>query len=314
MSRTRPRLALIDPLTLRGREFLRLLEETPGLGEDPAYFHTAEDDEQQIAELAGKPGLVPPLEDPGILGDFDAVVLAGSAHTPRLDRLSLHLGDLGATLVVDMTGGDAFLPVTTPLLPPPAGRPDPPVIRVPHPGIVAARAILDPLADLGVERVALHVVEPASVEGRGGVEELARQAAVRLRGEPTGSERPVLAFNLVTGGPGRLAEEAVHLLDPLGVAVTRAVEGRFHGHVLHLGIFFGAPVEYGEIEERWAGSERLAPGGDPLDLDAVPDSRSVHLAAPMLSRDGRTLAVTAAADGLLVGGALTALELLTALL
>ncbi|GEM_PF-3790784 len=256
-----------------------------------------------------------PLEDPATLEPFDMVVLAGATETRRLDELARAAAGLG-TVVLDMAGCGGLLPVSTPVLPPLTGRPDPPVLRVPHPGVVAARAVLDPLADLGIGHATLHVVEPASARGKASVEDLARQAAARLRGEPPGDAggEPALAFNLVTAAPDRLAAEAVRLLDPVPVAVTRAVDGRFHGHVIHLGVVFEHPVEYDEVEERWADSERLVHSGEALSVDTVPDSHAVHMGMPVLSRDGRGLGVTAAVDGLLVGGALSALELLTALL
>lgn len=315
MTPRRPRLALIDPLTLKGREFLKLLETTPSLAGDLEYFHTEPDDEQQIAELGGEPGLVPPLSDPAALAGFDAVVVAGSTSSPRLTALARAAGDLG-TVVVDMGASDELLAVSTPVLPPVDLAGEARVVRVPHPGVVASREVLGPLEDLGPERLVLHVVEPVSVRGTGGVEALAREAAARLRGErpEEDGDHPALAFNLVTAEPDRLAGEAALLLAPLAVAATRAVEGRFHGHVVHLGVQFAHPVEYRDLEERWEGSERLAATPGLLNLDSVPDSRAVHLGAPALSPDGTTLAVTAAVDGLLLGGALTALELLEALL
>ena len=52
----------------------------------------------------------------------------------------------------------------------------------------------------------------------------------------------------------------------------------------------------------------------PLSLDACVESGLVALSMPRLSRDGRLLAVTAMVDGLRVGGAATALQILRSLL
>jgi aspartate-semialdehyde dehydrogenase len=51
-----------------------------------------------------------------------------------------------------------------------------------------------------------------------------------------------------------------------------------------------------------------------LSLDSVPDRENVVIAPPSLSPDGTQLALTMMADGLRVGGALTAVEILEQLI
>ena len=74
-----------------------------------------------------------------------------------------------------------------------------------------------------------------------------------------------------------------------------------------------APATAGDFEACCRASEslRLIPGG--VDCSTVPDSTTVLAGPPSVSADGRLVSVTAAVDGLLLGGARTALELLAAL-
>jgi hypothetical protein len=310
-----PKIRIVDPLTLLGREALQLLAGDPYLAGDLAYHHTADDDEHQIAELAGQPALVPPIEDPDELAGADAVLVASDQPTSRLEHVSRFADSHPDTPIVVM----GQLPGWWEVLPPAAGAdPDRSSMhfRVAHPALVAVWTLVSALDQLEPMRVVVAALEPVSAGGVGNVERLARQAALRLQGaavEELINDR-VLAFNLVADDDEDLNRDAALLLPRLEVAATRTATGCFHGHVAHIGISFRAGVEEHEVLEALREDERIADPDLPLSLDACVESGLIGLSMPRLSGDGSLLAVTAMVDGLQVGGAATALQILRSLL
>jgi len=71
-----PKLLLVDPLTLLGRELLSILTDHPRLCADLKFVHTDENEEYQIAEIGGQAALVPQLASSEDLDGVDAIVLA----------------------------------------------------------------------------------------------------------------------------------------------------------------------------------------------------------------------------------------------
>lgn len=310
-----PKIQIIDPLTLLGREALQLLGNDPLLASDLAYHHTADDDEHQIAELAGEAALVPAIDDASDLAGADAVLIATDAVTVRLGHLSRFRDDHPDTPVVLL----GRLPGDWEGLQPAAGAdPDRATshLRVAHPALVALWTLAAALDHLEPMQAVVAALDPVSSGGTGDVERLARQAAQRLQGatvEELINDR-VLAFNLVAVDDEDLNRDAALLLPDLEVAATRMATGCFHGHVAHLGISFRAGIEERDVLDALREDERIADPDLPLSLDACVESGLIALSMPRLSRDGRLLAVTAMVDGLRVGGAATALQILRSLL
>ncbi len=123
----------------------------------------------------------------------------------------------------------------------------------------------------------------------------------------------VLAFNQVAVDADALTEEAADLIPGIPLAVTRTLSGSFHGNLVHLTIEFPEPVDDPELREAFDASADIVVGETPISLDLVPDRDHVLLAPPQLSPDRRVVAITAMVDGLRIGGALTAVEILRAL-
>ncbi|PWB71211.1 MAG: hypothetical protein C3F15_12965 [Holophagae bacterium] len=310
-----PKIQIIDPLTLLGREVLALLAGDPLLAGDLSYHHTADDDEQQIAELAGEPALVPPIDDASDLEGVDAVLVASDMPTARLlhvSRFSESHPDIPIVVLGRLPGDWAELP------PAAGGGPDQSAVhvRVAHPALVALWTVAGALERLTPTQAAVAALEPVSAGGTADVERLARQAAQRLQGAAVEEliEDHVLAFNLVAADDEDLNRDAALLLPALEVAATRTATGCFHGHVAQLAIFFEDAVEEHQVLEALREDERIAEPDLPLSLDACVESSLVALSMPRLSNDGRVLAVTAMVDGLRVGGAATALQILRSLL
>lgn len=310
-----PKIQIIDPLTLLGREALQLLGDDPLLAADLAYHHTADDDEHQIAELAGEPALVPPIDDADDLAGADAVLIASGAATVRLGHVSRFCADHPDTPIVVM----GRLPGDWEGLQPAAGAVPGRAathLRVAHPALVALWTLADALDHLEPVQAVVAALDPVSSGGSDDVERLARQAAQRLQGatvdELIGDR--VRAFNLVAVDDDDLNRDAALLLPNLEVAASRLATGCFHGHVAHLGISFRAGIEERDVLDALREDERIADPDLPLSLDACVESGLIALSMPRLSRDGRLLVVTAMVDGLRVGGAATSLQILRSLL
>ncbi len=309
------KIALIDPLTLLGRQVLELLPRFPGLAGNVSLFNTGPEGDHQVAQLGGAAALVPPLAAADDLEGCRAVLVASEASGERLETLLEALDAMPDVALVDAARLDALRPLAEPAAGPDPARPGR-RLRVVHPALASAARVLRPLAGLGPVRLALTALEPVSELGEDAVDALARQATARLRGEPPEDDIAgrVLAFNCIGLAPDPLQEDAAALFPGLAVTVSRLMAGWFHGHLAAMTVTFAEPVDEGELLEAWASDPgiEIAPG--PLRLDAVADSETVLLAGPQSSADRRSVAVTTAVDGLIVGGALTALELLQSLI
>jgi hypothetical protein len=310
-----PKLLLIDPLTMLGRELEALLPALPALAEGLRHLHSGTEDEHQIAELGGAPALVPALNGPEDLEGSLAIVLAAEADSPRLDHLEAHLARCPDTPLVVMGTATRFARRCRPAVGLPGEVLPGSQVRVPHASAVAAALLLAPLRHLDPVSLTVAALEPVSAFGSTGVDALAAQAARRLQGGE--SEESIdgrtLAFNLVTVDAGDLAADLGALLPDLEIAATRAVLGVFHGHVAHLTLRFAEPRRVDEVEGSWQGSGDLALV-EQASLNDVAERDRVFVTRPRLSDGRRTLAVTAMADGLRIGGALTAIRLLTSMI
>ena len=94
------------------------------------------------------------------------------------------------------------------------------------------------------------------------------------------------------------------------LAVTRSLSGVFHGHLAHLGLVFADRVDPDDVRDALSQTEGIEIADLPVSLDGVADRDFAIITPPVMSPDGRQLAVTAMADGLRVGGALTAIDIL----
>jgi hypothetical protein len=77
-----------------------------------------------------------------------------------------------------------------------------------------------------------------------------------------------------------------------------------------LALSFERAVEANEVKETLEQVENLEVVPPPLGLDGVPDSDSISVAPPSLSAEGSQLALVLMVDGLRIGGALTACDIL----
>ena len=189
-------------------------------------------------------------------------------------------------------------------------------LRVAHPALFATSRVMEVLSPLSALRGTLAVVDPVSAFGREAIEILARQAAQRVQGAQVEEQihGQILAFNAVAVESDELQEDASLLFPDLPLAVTRTLSGHFHGHLAHLGLSLEQRLDGGDLRDALSQAEGLVIESLPVSLDGVPDRDEVIVTPPWISPDGKQLALTMMADGLRVGGALTAVEILQAIL
>jgi hypothetical protein len=305
---------ILDPLTLRGRELLLCSDQLDGIVGEWDFRHTDLDEEHQIADMSQGPALVPPLEG---LEDFegaDVIVIASDGWSSRHEHLLTYLDNNPETILLDLTGFENLRDRTTPS----TGDvgPESRQLRVAHPALFATSRVVEVLSHLGAVSGSLAVVDPASANGREAVEILARQATQRVQGTKIEDRvhGHILAFNSIALESDALQDDASLILPDLPLAVTRTLSSSFHGHLAHLGLSFERRVEPNDVRDVLAQAEGIEIESPPISLDSVPDRNHVVVTPPTLSPDGSQLALTMMADGLRVGGALTAVEILEALI
>jgi len=305
---------ILDPLTLRGRELLRCSDRLDGIVGEWDFRHTDLDEEHQIADMSAGPALVPPLEGPDDFIGADAIVVASDGWSSRHEHLLAHLDNNPETILLDLTGFEDLRDRTVPSVGDvgPGSR----QLRVAHPALFATSRVVEVLSHLGALRGALAVVDPASAYGREAIKILARQAAQRMQGEQADDRihGHLLAFNAVAVESDELQEDASLILPDLPLAITRTLSGSFHGHLAHLGLSFERRVEPDDVRDVLAQAEGIEIESPPISLDSVADRDHVVVTPPSISPDGTQLALTMMADGLRVGGAQTAVEILESLL
>lgn len=308
------KILILDPLTLKGRELLSCSDRLQGIVGEWDFRHTDLDEEHQIADMVEGPALVPALDGPDDLAGADVIVVASDGWSSRHDHLIAFLDENPDANLLDLFGFEDLRGRTNPSI----GDvgPDSRQVRVAHPALFATSRVVEVLSHLGALRGSLAVVEPASEYGREGIKILARQAAQRVQGSQADDKihGHVLAFNAVAVASEELQEDASLLMPDFPLAVTRTLSGSFHGHLAHLGLSFERGLEMDEVRDALTQTEGLEIESLPASLDAVVGRDRVAVTPPCLSADGTQLALTMMADGLRVGGALTAVEILKALI
>lgn len=310
------KIVLIDPLTFLGRELRPLLAEDAGLPAELVFLHCPGEDEHQIVELGGEATLVQPLRGPEDLEDAGLVVLASEEDSPCLDHLEEVLERHPEIALLDLSNLPRLRERTIPTAGPPTGVVGGAHLRLAHPALVAAAAVVRPLRHLGVVALSIGAQSPVSALGRNAVETLARQAAQRLQGVDV-DERvagEIRAFNQVSVASDLVTADAAAVLPGIDTVVTLTDSGSFHGHLAHVGIACADQVDEQEIVEALAADSMLSLEPQPLHLDRVVDRDQVVVSPPILSPSRRQVAVTAMVDGLRVGGVLTALQVIRTLL
>lgn len=312
------RVAILGPTTLLGQELRGLLERRRHLWDRIDLLAAGPEEEGAVTELAGAAALVSPA-DAEALAAAEWVFCCGPLeHDLPLVRERLRRGEPEATaiLLCPEATADQGEPVIAGIGPGPAGRGG--ILISPHPAAIALSHLLAPLAPLGLEGASATVVQPVSVFGRRGLDDLMDQTRDVLA--MTGERRPTLfdrqlAFNLYptpegSAGLAELVRRATGLDLPLAV---RAVQGAvFHGFACSLFVRFAADPGAEAVRRALGGQAHVSlseagPEPGPIEAAAREDVLVGGVHPEPGSPGGYWL--WAVMDNLTRGGALNAVEI-----
>jgi aspartate-semialdehyde dehydrogenase len=304
------RIAVVEPLTLLGKEVRGRLADVLGAGHDVRLLTTDPEQGGTLTEVGGAAAVV---TAPGELVDdvLDGVELAIFCGTPEQARPLLRslraatavgFGGEGAAVVAGVNDDAA---VAGRLLSPPAA-----VVGLAHLGAA--------LRSLGLEELTATAIVAASDHGDAGLQELYEQtrSIVAFTAQPPS---PIfgrqLAFNLLPTEDGGAAAEGA-LREVLGVRPAVRLQtlhgGVFHGVSLSVGLRFAADPGEEAIREALAEHPPIEWFEDPAALGPIDAAQSDSLLAGGLRRagaDATSYWLWATLDNLTVGGALNALRI-----
>ncbi|MEM7049831.1 MAG: Asd/ArgC dimerization domain-containing protein [Acidobacteriota bacterium] len=304
-------VALIDPMTLLGEELRERLEQRPDLALDLRLLSADEDQVGALTTVGGAAAMVGKAEGDD-LANLDLAIFCGS-------DLRL-LADLppAATAIVASPGTpvDEAIPVIAGVNESRAERGR--RLLSPHPSAVLLGHLLGPLASFAPQSIVATLIEPASIYGKQGLDDLFDQARalVALTQVPTTEtfERQ-LAFNLYPAtSPGEgIADELRAALsrDDLALRLQRLQAPVFHGISVHLTVELDGPWSLQEVSEALAAHpwNELAEDGDRIGPIDAANHESVLIGG--LAQSGeRHFGLWAVMDNLTRGGALNMLRIL----
>lgn len=262
------RIAILGPTTLLGQELREILGRRKDLRGRIVLLAASEEEVGAVTETGGAAALVSPAE-PAALEEVDLVFSCGPvAH----DLEVLRERPEGATAILlspDATAEDG-VPVVAGVNPEAARRGE--VIVSPHPAAIALAHLLAAVAALGPESAAATTVQPVSMLGSRGLDDLMDQTRDLLT--MSGDRRESvfdrqLAFNLYPAPEGSatlaaLVRRATGLDLPLAVHSLHGAV--FHGLSVSLFVRFGGDPGEGAVRKALAERRHLRLS----DADALP--------------------------------------------
>ena len=313
-------LSVLDPTSLLGRELAEgVARALPGAR--LRWFHTRPDDETLIVEIAGAAALVPPLSDAGELDGSTAVVVTERPGEAAAARLIGWLSRNRDAALVDCSQ-PGLVPAETRCvfdrLPGAAERA--PRVHLADPSLAAPFRFAAALEALEPRALHLTVMCPVAPLGAEALDELAQQGAARLSGQPVKRPRllpAALAFDLAPASAERAAALEAQLGELLpGVECTvQAVEaGVFHGTFAAVLLRCEAALTEDRVRAllRAAGGFRIS-RRDEVPTTTVAVEHGAAITCAGVRAAGEWVGASLLADGLAVGGASAALEVVRAL-
>lgn len=310
-------IALVGSETLLGQEIREVFSET-SLGGSLRLLSGDAEESIRISAIGDEPAILSRL-DPEAVADAAVVILAGS---PESSKTVLEAELSG--VVIDLTGATEEDPDARVRAPQVEGvdfHPEREGAQVAaHPAALAMALILTRIhRSFAIARSIVHVFEPASERGKGGIEELQKQVMSLLSFQQMPKEvfGTQLGFNMLP----KLGEEAAVQLNDvedridrhLATLLERAGTGTpmpsirlsqapvFHGYSFSFWIEFEDAPEVNSIEEALMGDWMDVRGSEvePPDNVGVAGQSGVTVGAITPDRnDGNAIWLWAAADNL----------------
>ncbi len=192
-------LAIVEATTLLGKEVRDTLVGKPGLWSEVRLLTTREDELGALSEVAGAATFVRRADADGLSG-VDLVFCCGTDEEARQVLLELPESATAVVLATDLKDYAAIAgqPIVSGVNFSRAqhGR----VLLSPHPAVVLLAHLLHPLRGLGIEEAVATVIQPASMHGDPGIDELfeqTRQIVTMTQRRPSPIFGAQLAFNLL---------------------------------------------------------------------------------------------------------------------
>jgi aspartate-semialdehyde dehydrogenase len=208
-------IAILHPTNLRGKELRETIEARHRDWTDLRLLSTHEDEIGTLTEVAGTAALVGRYEAESLKG-VDLAFFCGSAEDSRPILADLPAETTAILLSPDATLDDG-LPVVTGVNSEAApGRRS---LVSPHPAVILLAHLLHPLRDFSPTEAIATVIQPASMKGQEGLEELfenSRQIVSMASRTTTPVFGTQLAFNIlpaaVTGAAAEVVGDQLHTI------------------------------------------------------------------------------------------------------
>jgi aspartate-semialdehyde dehydrogenase len=323
-------VAIVNPSDLVGKELRETLERRAGPWGEIRLLTNRKEEENALTELAGGAALVSRYDAEALDGvdlaffcgataeiaaalavvppEVTAVVLAppAAASPPAEGRLAE-----ARPIVAGVNSEVARLAANG------SGR----ILLSPHPAVILLAHLLYPLAGLGLEEAVATVIQPASVEGDAGLDELFEQTrdiiAIAQR-RPTPVFGAQLAFNLlpVPAPAGGLEPTLAAVLGGGRPASFQLLQGSvFHSLAASLFVHLAGSPDAKRVRKALAGHPPLELVKKPARLGPIDAAASEKILVGAIQEDPAAgFWLWAVMDNLVRGGALNAIEIAEAVL
>jgi aspartate-semialdehyde dehydrogenase len=313
-------IAIVHPSDLLGKELTETLENRARQWREIRLLSTREDEVGGLTDVAGAAALVTRYE-PESLHGASTIYFCGpiAANRPLLQDvppdataviLSPDATPEDGTPVVAGVNGEAARP----------GQ----ISVSPHPAVVLLAHLLHPLRDLAPESITATIIQPASMAGKAGLEELfeqTRQIVAMTERRHTTVFGSQLSFNLLPT-PADALPLAETLSQVLGgvfggtapVALQVVQGGVFHSVTASLYVRFGGNAGVQGLRKALAAHPYLEGADRPKHLGPIDAAASDKVIFGTIRKDpAGGFWIWAVMDNLTRGGALNAIEIVEGL-
>lgn len=310
-------LAIVEATTLLGKEVRDTLVARPALWREIRLLTTRDAEVGALTEVAGAAALVQRADADGLTG-VDLVFCCGTDEEARKVLGELPAGATAVVLATDLKDYAAI-----------AGQPIVAGVNVgnvsrgrvllsPHPAVILLAHLLHPLRGLGVEEAVATVIQPASMHGDPGIDELfeqTRQILTMTQRRPSPIFGTQLAFNLLPT-PASADPLSTQLREVLAGDPPASLQllqgGVFHSLSVSLYVRFANPTDAKSLRRTLGKQSHLELAKKPSHLGPVDAAAHENILVGSVSEEPSTPGgfwLWAVMDNLTRGGALNAVEL-----
>jgi len=309
-------IAIVHPSDLLGKELTQTLENRSKQWQDIRLLSTLSEEIGGLTDVAGAAAMVSPY-DPDALKGASTIYFCGpiAANRPLFDDVPK-----GATAVVlspDATTADGQ-PVVAGVNTEAARLGQ--VLVSPHPAVILLAHLLHPLRALQLESAVATVIQPASMAGTAGLEELfeqTRQIVMMTERKATTVFGAQLSFNMLpaTADPLPLAELLGQVMETPAPATFQILQGGFfHSLAVSLYVRLGAKATVQSVRKALIAHTYLEAAGRPKLLGPIDSAAQDKVIFGNVRKDAADgFWLWAVMDNLTRGGALNAIEIVEGL-